>query len=101
MQDVIQIYLATIGQVEAAAEPGILELVTDADIIVQLVLLSLVGMSIACWVIILNKAGALRKAGKQTETFLGEFWQARSLDQVYEQVDRHPDSPVAQVFNAG
>lgn len=101
MHDVIQIYLATIGQMEGPHEPGILELIADADIIVQLVLLSLVGMSIACWVIILNKASSLRKAGKQTEAFLGEFWQARSLDQVYEQVDRHPDSPVAHVFKAG
>lgn len=101
MHDVIQIYLATVGQVEAAEEPGIIELITEADIIVQLVLLGLVGMSVGCWVIILNKASALRKAGKQTEAFLAQFWQARSLDQVYEQVDRYPDSPVAHVFKAG
>ena len=101
MHDVMQVYLATVGQVDPAEEPGILELITDADIIVQLVLLSLVGMSIACWVIILNKATAVRKARQQTDAFLAAFWKAKRLDQVFEQVDRYKQSPVAQVFRAG
>ena len=99
-QDVIQVYLATVGQVDAA-QPGIAELILDADLIVQLVLLVLVGMSVACWVIILNKFAALRKAQAQSEAFLAAFWKARRLDQVYEQIERYQGSPVAQVFRAG
>ena len=70
MLDVTQIYLATVGQVEPNAQPGILELITDADLVVQLVLLALVGMSVGCWVIILNKFTALRKAEQQSQVFL-------------------------------
>ncbi len=101
MVDAIQIYLAVVGQVEANAQPGILELITDADLVVQLVLLVLVGMSVGCWVIILNKFSALRKAEQQSQVFLEAFWKARRLDQVYEQIDRYAGSPIAQVFKSG
>lgn len=102
MNDVMTVWLATVAQAEGAAEePGIVALITEADIIVQFVLLVLVGMSIACWVIILNKLKVIRTAEKQTQAFLDVFWKSRRLDQVYDQVDRYTGSPVAMVFKAG
>jgi biopolymer transport protein TolQ len=94
--------LAAVGQVEPLPEqPGVLSLVLDADLIVQFVLLVLVGMSVACWVIIFNKWRAMRVAERQSAVFLEKFWQSRRLDQVYDQIDRFKDSPVAMVFKAG
>lgn len=100
MTDVMQVYLAAIGQVQPKADDGILSLLLDADIVVQLVLLSLLGMSIACWVIIFNKYTVTQKAMRQSTAFLDFFWRSKRLDQVYEQAERYQPSPLAEVFKA-
>lgn len=94
MTDAIPVLLAT-------AQPGMLELITDADLVVQLVLFVLLGMSVACWVIIFQKWKALREAEQVSARFLEAFWKSRRLDQVYDQVDKYKGSPVAMVFKAG
>ena len=101
MYDAIPVYLATIAQVDSTEGGSILSLLLDADLIVQLVLLILLGMSVACWVIILNKARLISRAQRQTALFLDAFWKARRLDQIYDTVDRYAGSPVAMVFRAG
>jgi len=77
------------------------ELFLEADLIVQMTLLILVAMSIACWVIIINKAMLLRAATTQSAEFLDLFWQSRALDKVYEKAGRYSSSPIAEVFKAG
>ena len=102
MTDAIPVLLATIGDLEGgAAAPGMLELITEADIIVQLVLLVLLGMSVSCWVIIIHKWRSLTQAERTSAAFLERFWQSRRIDQVYDQVDKYAGSPVAMVFKAG
>lgn len=96
------IYLAAVSQTpEVIESPGIIELMTSADAVVQLVLFVLIGMSIACWVIIFNKYATLRKAAIATESFLDLFWKSQRLDQVYDRANAMADSPVAAVFKAG
>ena len=96
------IYLATIAQTEEAiSSPGIIELMLTADAVVQLVLLILILMSLACWVIIFNKYKLLRDAGAATEQFLDLFWKSQRLDQVYDRANQMDHSPVAAVFKAG
>jgi biopolymer transport protein TolQ len=80
---------------------SIVSLVAQADIVVQLVLLCLVGMSVACWVIILAKQSTIRKASRQSVEFMEAFWGARRLDTVYEQSEQFDCCPVAEVFRAG
>ncbi len=92
---------AAIAQVETVEEPGMLALLTDADIIVQGVLFVLVAMSVICWGIIGNRWKVLSKAQSETAAFLDTFWKSRRLDQVYDGVDRFAHSPVAVVFKAG
>ncbi len=102
MTETVPVLLAAIGELESGpAAPGMLELITEADIIVQLVLLVLLGMSVACWVIIINKWRALSTAERTSAAFLERFWQSRRIDQVYDQVDKYAGSPVAMVFKAG
>ena len=79
MNHVTEVMLVTIAQTEAEV-PGILELITEADIIVQFVLFVLLGMSVACWVIIFNKFTRIRRAEARTQAFLKEFWAAARLD---------------------
>ena len=102
MHSVMQVFLATIGQVEAAAEePSILALILDADLIVQMVLLVLLGMSVGCWVIIFNKFTVLNRAESRSRAFLEQFWKARRLEEIYDELGRFVGSPVASVFKAG
>jgi len=98
----MQIYLATVANTEGVGEePGIVELIFQADPVVQLVLIVLVGMSLACWVIIFNKFNMLRSATRNSQAFLDLFWKSRRLDQVYERADHMGPSPVGAVFKAG
>lgn len=80
---------------------SIVELIFAADLVVQLVLFGLLGMSIACWGIILNKWNVVRRAQAQSAGFTEAFWKAASLDDIYQRTGRWPSSPVAEVFKAG
>lgn len=97
--DPLYVYLVSVAA--TPAEPSILSLLTDADLVVQLVLVGLVGMSVACWAIILNKMLVIQKATQQSTAFLEMFWKSPDLDKVYERCSRFPNSPVAQLFSAG
>ena len=102
MDLVIPVFLAGIAApAEGADAFSIGALFADADIIVQLVLLSLLGMSVACWTIGFRKHRVLSTSMEQSNQFLELFWKSRRLDQVYEQLGRFPESPVAAVFKAG
>lgn len=87
----------------ASSDDGfsIVELVLSADLVVQLVLFGLIGMSVACWGIIVNKWNVVRRAQSQSAAFVEAFWKAPDLDQVYQRCGRWPSSPVAEVFKAG
>lgn len=99
MEPVIEVYLAAVRS--GGEQPGIWELIFEADFIVQMVLLGLVGMSFVCWAIIVQKAFRLRSAARQSAKFLEVFWAAKRLDEVYEKCGQFRQSPVAEVFRAG
>ena len=82
----------------ATEQPGMLELIVDADIIVQTVLLMLVGMSIGCWVIIFKKYRMLQSAKVQTDDFLHQFWNSPKLEDMYHKLEEYQDSPTASVY---
>lgn len=82
----------------ATEQPGMLELIFDADIIVQSVLFMLLGMSVGCWVIILKKYRMLNAAKEQTDEFLHQFWHSPKLEDMYHKLDDYQDSPTASVY---
>jgi len=85
----------------AHAEQGIMALILQADIVVQLVLIILVLMSVVCWGIIISKYKMIRQAERSSQAFLDMFWGSPDLDRVYKDVDAHLASPIANVFRAG
>ena len=87
--------------VAAKGNESIISLILDADIIVQGVLLTLVAMSVTCWVIIFKKFNRVRMAELQTEAFVEDFWSAQQIDEIYDRIQAYGHSPVAQVFRAG
>ena len=82
MDAVMEVYLAAVQS--GSNEPGIFELIFEADIIVQLVLFGLVLMSVVCWAIIVTKWLRLRSASRKSAKFLDAFWNSPRLENVYD-----------------
>ena len=78
---------------------GVLDLVFQASLIVQLVLLGLVSLSIMSWAVIAYKMRELRRAQQDSEAFL-EVYHAGSLDEAYSAAKDLDHSPLAAVFLA-
>lgn len=101
MDQFTQVFLAVVSESQAYEDPGIFELVADSDIIIKFVLLSLVGMSIGCWVIIFNKLRVLRHAQDRTNAFNSFFWSSKNLNDAYESIAQFEGSPLAAIFLRG
>lgn len=68
---------------------------------VQLTLLVLIGMSVVTWAIIYSKKKQFEQTAENNVPFLEKFWKAGSLDEIYNELERHQDSSAARVFRAG
>jgi biopolymer transport protein TolQ len=80
---------------------NILRLITQADIVVQLILLVLVFFSVFSWAIIIFKYRAIKSAFALSDRFLVSFRRSKSLSDVSEAAKRHKASPLAAIFLAG
>lgn len=97
--EAMQVYLTV--PASGGGSLSILQLVFEADLIVQFVLFALIGMSLVSWAIIVQKFFRLRAASRQSAKFLDVFWESKRLDAVYEKSSSFKRSPVAEVFKAG
>lgn len=95
----MEVYLTVPGS--GGGSLSVLQLIFEADLIVQGVLLCLVMMSLVSWAIIVQKFFRLRAASRQSAKFLEVFWASKRLDAVYEKAGKYQKSPVAEVFKAG
>lgn len=77
---------------------GVLDAILQASPIVQLTLLTLIGLSVLCWAIGWTKYRQLKTLREANEVFASRFWKTSSLDTVYEEVDVFRDSSLARVF---
>ena len=75
--------------------------ILSASPVVQLTLLTLVGMSVICWAIFLAKRNQIKTAQAANQPFLDEFWRTNSLEGLYDRLPQFPDSSMARVFRAG
>ncbi len=80
--------------------PSLWSMMLTADPIVQLDLIVLVVMSIACWAIIGLKFVRIRAATAASADFLDLFWKSKRLDTVYEKSGTFIGSPVAAIFQS-
>lgn len=79
----------------------IIDMVTGSGAVVQLVLLLLIGFSVASWAIIFTKRRQVRRAERESERFIDIFWDAKNLTAINTASLDLKASPVAQVFRAG
>jgi biopolymer transport protein TolQ len=83
------------------SDMSLIGLMLHAHPLVLIITLTLVGMSVACWAIIIEKYLALRSVNERTSQFETEFWQAEALDKYYERVKKRKSShPLALMFTA-
>lgn len=77
-----------------------IDLIKNAGLVVQLIMLGLLGASIASWAIIFLKRQMLAQAKKQNDQFLQGFWGGWNLSESFTRSADYPMSPVAKSFQA-
>ena len=82
---------------------SIIDLILNASLLVQLVMLILVIASIVSWTMIINKRVVLKRAIKDAETFENQFWSVEDLSPLYTRISgsRHEPSGMEKIFEAG
>lgn len=85
------------------ADLSILSLITNASVLVQLVMLILLIASLMSWNIIFQKRKMLANARIRADEFEDRFWSGGDLSSLYTQVKsgRHGDSGMSMIFEAG
>ena len=84
-----------------------LSLITEASLLVQLVLGLLVGVSVMSWMYIFRKMFAISSARSQTEEFERSFWSGGNLNALYQDASsnrRHSNAKTGaleRIFEAG
>ena len=82
---------------------SLIQLVSDASLLVQLVLLMLLIASIASWVIIFKKRKLLTRAEKEANAFEERFWSGADLGRLYEGIteNRREVRGMERLFESG
>jgi biopolymer transport protein TolQ len=76
-------------------------MITNAGIVVQLVLLLLLFFSVTTWAIILVKYRYIKRSFKQSAEFTEFFWKSRDLSNAFAKAKQLHGSPLARIFRIG
>lgn len=82
-------------------EIDIFQMMLNAGLMVQFVLLLLLFFSITSWAIILIKYRYIMKAFRESARFTDYFWRSRDLSNAFLKAKQLGSSPVARVFRVG
>src|SRR5512145_3558740 len=82
-------------------EHSVLDLLLQASIVVQLVMLLLVGASVASWAIIFSKRRLLHDARVAADRFETQFWSGGDLAALYKSLDGSSPTGMADIFVSG
>ncbi len=82
---------------------NVVDLVLEADLVVQLVLLILLLASVASWGVIIEKSRLLKKAISHADAFEASFWSGIDLTRFYREIAQSKkETPgMAGIFEAG
>ena len=80
----------------------LIHLVTDASLIVQLVLLVLLAASVGSWAVIFGKRRALSRAASQADSFESSFWSGGDLGALYRSLEaKGNNTGMSSIFEMG
>lgn len=79
------------------------QLVLNASLVVQLVILLLLAASVLSWTLIFDRARVLKQARRTANEFEQRFWSGGDLAELYHALERDRDGPkgMAAIFQAG
>jgi len=80
---------------------NIFRLISEATVIVQLILLVLVLFSVFSWAIIIYKRKMLRAADAHSKKFMKAFHKSQSMAELSEAARKYRNSPLAAIFQSG
>jgi biopolymer transport protein TolQ len=81
---------------------SIFTLVTQASLVVQLVMAGLMIASLASWTVIFGKLFGLKRTRSANEDFEREFWAGKNINDLYAEAIKHADgSPMERIFASG
>jgi biopolymer transport protein TolQ len=79
---------------------SLLGLFLSADWVVKIVMLGLLGASVWCWAIIVDKSMLYGRANRQMNAFERAFWSGQSLEELYQQTQERPSMGLGAIFVA-
>jgi len=79
----------------------LIQMISNAGTMVQLVLLLLLFFSVTSWTIMIIKFRYLRRAYRESEFFIDFFWKSRDLADAFSQAKQLKGSPIARIFRVG
>ena len=80
---------------------SILTLISQASVLVQLVMALLATLSLMSWYWIFRKWFRIRAARTQTDAFERDFWSGGDLNTLFEAANRHETDGMQRIFEAG
>jgi len=83
------------------AEIDLIHMISNAGIVVQLVLLLLLFFSVTSWAIIIIKFRYIKNSFKQSNEFTEYFWKSRDLSSAFARAKQLHGSPLARIFRIG
>ena len=88
------------AQAAPAMDMSLLGLFLQAHFVVKIVMLGLLGASIWCWTIIVDKTLLFRRTEEEMNAFEDAFWSGRSLEELYRSFNDRPATGLAALFVA-
>jgi biopolymer transport protein TolQ len=82
-------------------EIDIVQILSNAGIMVRFVLLLLLFFSVTSWAIIIIKWRYIRRAYRESNRFIEYFWKSRDLAGAYTKAKQLAGCPVARIFRVG
>jgi len=88
------------GPTSTGVDFSIWGIIARADPIAKVVIAILSVASVWSWAIIFEKVIALRSVNARSDKFEDRFWSGGSVDSLFDEVGRRPNSPMAALFAA-
>ena len=88
------------GAIGAAGEVSLWGMFWAAHLVVKIVMLGLLGASVWCWAIIIDKVLLLRRVQRQMDQFEETFWSGNSLEDLYVALSQQPPGGMGALFVA-
>ncbi|HEX4880595.1 MAG TPA: protein TolQ [Limnobacter sp.] len=88
---------------DISTDMSFVSLIAQAGLVVQLVMLTLVLISLVSWATIFKKWAVLKRAKRLSDKFEEEFWSGGDLNTLFQRASsrRHEAGPLERIFEAG